>query len=140
MHPVKVKPARRIAVSDIINTYDQVDNDPVFIALRMYHNNQAIINDNLVPEIAKEIMCLMYPLEIFCKGGRDDIDSFKKVTRYIVKNKMLCDYRLQNNIMELSKPLIDKGIVTKKELEEYIEASFVDAEKRNLPVGTVFTY
>ena len=140
MHPVKVKPARRIAVSDIINTYDQVDNDPVFIALRMYHNNQAIINDNLVPEIAKEIMCLMYPLEIFCKGGRDDIDSFKKVTRYIVKNKMLCDYRLQNNIMELSKPLIDKGIVTKKELEEYIEASFEDAEKRNLPVGTVFTY
>ena len=139
MHPVKVKPARRIAVSDIINTYDQVDNDPVFIALRMYHNNQAIINDNLVPEIAKEIMCLMYPHEIFSKGFRDDIDSFKKVARYIVKNKMLCDYRLQNNVMELSKPLIDKGIVTKKELEEYIEVSFEDAEKRNLSVGTVLS-
>ena len=139
MHPVKVKPARRIAVSDIINTFDQVDNDPVFIALRMYHNNQSIIDDNLVPEIAKEIMCLMFPLEIFYKCIRENLESFKKVTQYIIKKKLLCDYKLQSNARELSKPLIDQGVVTKKELEEYIEASFEDAEKRNLPVGTVFS-
>ena len=139
-HPVKVKPARRIAVSDIINTFDKTDNDPVFIAHRMYHTNQTVIGDNLVPELAKEIMCLMYPLEIFHKCFKEIIESFKKVTQYIIKNKLLCDYRLQTNAMELSKPLIDKGVVTKKELEEYFEASFEDAEKRTPSVGVVFTY
>lgn len=140
VHPVKVKPARRIAVSDIINTFNQVDNDPVFIALRMYHNNLAIIVDNLVPDIAKEIMCLMYPLEIFYKCFNENIESFEKVTKYIIKNKLMCDYRLQGNAMELSKPLIDKGIVSKKELEEYIEACNMDADERKLPIGISFTY
>ena len=140
MHPVKVKPARHIAVSDIINTFDKVDNDPVFIALRMYHNNMAIISDNMVSDISKEIMCLMYPLEIFYKCFKENIKSFEKVTRYIIRNKLMCDYKLQANALEMSKPLIDKRIVSEEELEEYYEACNRDAEYRKLPLGTSFTY
>ena len=140
MHPVKVKPARNIAVSDIINTFDKVDNDPVFIALRMYHNNMAIISDNMVSDISKEIMCLMYPLEIFYKCFKENIKSFEKVTRYIIRNKLMCDYKLQANALEMSKPLIDKRIVSEEELEEYYEACNRDAEYRKLPLGTSFTY
>ena len=106
----------------------------------MYHNNQAIINDNLVPEIAKEIMCLMYPLEIFYRCFKENIESFEKVTKYIVKNKLMCDYRLQANALEMSNPLVDKGIVSGKELEEYVEACNRDAEGRKLPLGTSFAY
>lgn len=138
--PVKVKPARRIAVSDIINNFDSVDNDPVFIALRMYHNDQAIIDDELVPQIAVEIMYLMYPLSIFLKCFRERIKSYEKVTRYIIRNKLMCDVRLQANALDFSMPLVKHGVVTQAELEDYIQTCFKDAEVRQLPAGPVLAY
>lgn len=135
--PVKVRPARCIAVSDIINNFDPIDNDPVFIALRMYHNNLSVLDDELVPQTAEEIMYLMHPLEIFDKCIRGSIESYKKVTKFIIKNKMMCDYRLQTNAMDISLPLVDKGIVTKNELEEYFKACYDDAENRGLQIGAV---
>lgn len=138
--PVKVKPARRIAVSDIINNFDSVDNDPVFIALRMYHNDQAIIDDELVPQIAEEIMYLMYPLSIFLKCFRERIKSYEKVTRYIIRNKLMCDVRLQANALDFSMPLVKHGVVTQAELEDYIQTCFKDAEVRQLPAGPVLAY
>lgn len=138
--PVKVIPARRIAVSDIINHFDHVDKDPVFIALRMYHNDQAIIDDEIVPQIAEEIMYLMYPLGIFLKCFREHIESYEKVTRYIIKNKLMCDVRLQANALDFSMPLVKMGIVTKAELEDYIQTCFKDAEERQLPVGPMLIY
>lgn len=138
--PVKVIPARRIAVSDIINHFDPVDKDPVFIALRMYHNDLAIIDDELVPQIAEEIMYLMYPLGIFLKCFREHIESYEKVTKYIIKNKLMCDVRLQANALDFSMPLVKMGVVTKAELEEYILASFKDAAERQLPAGPMLVY
>lgn len=130
--PVNVKPARRIAVSDVINTFDHRDDDPVFIALRMYHNNRSELDDSLVPKVAEEMLYLMYPLEIFQRCYQGNIMSFVKVTKCIIKNKMMCDCRLQSNALEISKPLLDKGIVTKVELEAYLEACNSDADERNL--------
>lgn len=138
--PVKVKPARFIAVSDIINVFDQLDDDPVFIALRMYHNNRSEIDDKLVPQITEEMMCLMSPLEIFLKCFREKILSFEKVTKYIIKHKLMCDYRLQANALEFSQPLVDLGFVSMEELKAYIEACNKDADERKLPIGTSFTY
>lgn len=139
-HPVKVKPARRIAVSDVINHFDHVDDDPVFISLRMYHNKRSEIPDQLVPQIAEELLCLMYPIEIFEMCFREHIESFKKVTQYIIKNQLKCDYRMQTNALELLRPLVDKHYVKKDELEDYIKACNKDAKERNLPMGTVFSY
>lgn len=139
-HPVKVKPARRIATSDVINTFDHVDNDPVFIALRMYHNNRSEVDDKLVPQVAEEVMCLMHPLEIFLKCFRDNVMSFEKVSEYIIKHKLLCDYRLQANALDFSKPLVDQGVVTMAELQDYIDACFKDADERNLPKGVMLVY
>lgn len=130
--PVKVKPSRSIAVSDVINTFDHLDDDPVFIALRMYHNNLLELDDALVPKVAEEILYLMYPLELFQRCSQENITSFVKVTKYIIKNKLMCDCRLQPNAFEISKPLLDKGIVTRGELEAYLEACNRDADKRNL--------
>lgn len=138
--PVKVKPARRIAVSDIINNFDSVDNDPVFIALRMYHNNQSMIDDELVPQIAEEIMYLVTPLGIFLKCFMERIKSFEKVTQYIIKNKMMCDVRLQANALDFSMPLVKMGVVTQAELEDYIQACFKDADERHLPAGPMISY
>ena len=140
IHPVKVKPARRIAVSDVINHFDHVDDDPVFISLRMYHNKRSEIADRLVPQIAEELLCLMYPVEIFEMCFREHIESFKKVTQYIFKNQLKCDYRLQTNALELLQPLVDKYYVKKDELEDYIKACNKDADERNLPAGPVFSY
>ena len=139
-HPVKVKPARRIAVSDVINHFDHVDDDPVFISLRMYYNKRSEINDQLVPQIADELLCFMHPLEIFEKCFREHLESFKKVTQYIIKNQLKCDYRLQANALEFSKPLADKYYVKMEELEDYIKACNKDADERNLPAGPVFSY
>ena len=130
--PVNVKPARRIAVSDVINTFDHRDDDPVFIALRMYHNNRSELDDSLVPKVAEEMLYLMYPLEIFQRCYQGNIMSFVKVTKCIIKNKLMCDCRLQPDAFEISKPLLDKGIVTKVELEAYLEACNSDADERNL--------
>ena len=138
--PVKVKPARYIAVSDIINIFDQLYDDPVYIALRMYHNNRSEIDDKLVPQIAEEVMCLMFPLEIFLKCFREKILSYEKVTKYIIKHKLMCDYRLQANALEFSKPLVDMGIVTMEELEAYIDACNKDADERKLPMGVMIVY
>ena len=138
--PVKVKPAQRIAVSDVLNIYEKLDNDPVYIALRLYHNNQFEIDDKLVPQISEEMMYLMYPLKIFMICFRENSISFKKITKYIIKHKMMCDYRLQTNALEFSKPLVDKGVVTKEELETYIDACNKDAEERNLPYGAMIVY
>lgn len=137
--PVKVKPARRIAVSDIINNFDPVDNDPVFIALQMYHNNRSIIDDELVPQIAKEIMYLVTPLEIFLKCFMERIKSYEKVAQYIIRHKMMCDVRLQANALDFSMPLVKMGVVTKKELEDYIQACFKDADERQLPAGPMIS-
>lgn len=139
-HPVKVKPARRIAVSDVINHFDHVDDDPVFISLRMFHNKRSEIPDDMVPQIAEELLCLMHPLEIFEKCFVEHIESFKKVTQYIIKNQLKCDYRLQTNALELLQPLADKHYVMKEELEDYIKVCDEDADKRNLPYVTVFSY
>lgn len=138
--PVKVKPARRIAVSDIINNFDPVDNDPVFIALRMYHNNQSVIDDELVPQIAEEIMYLITPLEIFLKCFGERLKSYEKVTQYIIRHKLMCDVRLQSNAMDFSMPLVKMGVVTKAELEDYIHACFKDADERQLPSGPMIVY
>lgn len=138
--PVKLKPARYIAVSDIINIFDQLYDDPVYIALRMYHNNRSEIDDKLVPQIAEEVMCLMFPLEIFLKCFREKILSYEKVTKYIIKHKLMCDYRLQANALEFSKPLVDMGIVTMEELEAYIDACNKDADERKLPMGVMIVY
>lgn len=138
--PVKVKPARRIVMSDIINHFDHVDNDPVFMALRMYHNNQDIIDDKLVPQIAEEMMYLMSPLEIFLRCFKNNIKSYEKVTQYIIKNKMLCDVRLQENALDFSMPLVKMGVVTKAELEDYIQVCFNDADERQLPAGPMVAY
>lgn len=136
-HPVKVKPARRIAVSDVINHFDHVDNDPVFISLRMFHNKRSEIPDNMIPQIAEELLCLMHPLEIFEKCFREHIESFKKVTQYIIKHKMKCDVRLQANALDFSMPLVKMGVVILTELEDYIQASFKDADERQLSTGTM---
>lgn len=138
--PVKVKPARRIAVSDIINNFDPVDNDPVFIALRMYHNNQSVIDDELVPQIAEEIMYLITPLGIFLKCFGERLKSYEKVTQYIIRHKLMCDVRLQSNAMDFSMPLVKMGVVTKAELEDYIHACFKDADERQLPPGPMIVY
>lgn len=138
--PVKVKPARRIAVSDIINNFDPVENDPVFIALRMYHNNQFIIDDELVPQIAEEIMYLITPLGIFLKCFGERLKSYEKVTQYIIRHKLMCDVRLQSNAMDFSMPLVKMGVVTKAELEDYIHACFKDADERHLPAGPTISY
>ena len=136
--PVRVKPARRIAVSDIINHFDHVDKDPVFIALRMYHNNLAVIEDELVPKIAEEMMYLVSPLGIFLKCFRENIKSYKKVAQYIIRHKLMCDVRLQANALEFSIPLVEMGVVTKAELEDYIQACFRDADERQLPAGPTY--
>jgi hypothetical protein len=138
--PVKVKPARRIAVSDIINNFDPVDNDPVFIALRMYHNNQSVIDDKLVPQIAEEIMYLITPLGIFMKCFMERINSYEKVAQYIIRHKMMCDVRLQANALDFSLPLVKMDVVTKDELEDYIQACFKDADERQLPAGPMIVY
>ena len=138
--PVKVKPARRIAVSDIINNFDSVDNDPVYIALRMYHNNQSVIDDELVPKIAEEIMYLVTPLGIFLKCFGERLKSYEKVTQYIIRHKLLCDVRLQANALDFSMPLVKMGVVTKAELEDYINACFKDADERQLPAGPMIVY
>lgn len=138
--PVKVKPACQIAVSDIINNFDPVDNDPVFIALRMYHNDQAIIDDEQVPQIAEELMYLMYPLSIFLKCFRERIKSYEKVTQFIIRNKLMCDVRLQANALDFSMPLVKHGVVTQAELEDYIQTCSKDAEVRQLPEGPMLVY
>ena len=86
------------------------------------------------------MMYLMYPLKIFMICFRENSISFKKITKYIIKHKMMCDYRLQANALEFSKPLVDKGVVTKEELETYIDACNKDAEERNLPYGAMIVY
>lgn len=136
-HPVIVKPARRIAVSDAIITFDRVDEDPVFISLRMYYNKRSVIPEELLPQIAEELLCLMHPLEIFEMCYREYIESYKMVTQYIIKNQLKCDYRLQPNALEFSKPLVEKHYVMMEELEDYIKACNKDADERNLTVGMV---
>ena len=138
--PVKVKPERHIAISDILNIFNKLDDDPVFIALRMYHDNLAMFDDALIPKVSEELMYLMHPLEIFSRCSREDIESYKKVTKYIIKNKLMCDYRLQSNALEFSRPLIEKGVVTIDEMKSYIEACNKDADERNLSVGTMVVY
>ena len=85
-------------------------------------------------------MCLMSPLEIFLKCFRENILSFEKVSKHIIKQKLMCDYRLQADALEFSKPLVDKGVVTMEELKEYIEACNKDADERNLPIGAMIVY
>ena len=62
------------------------------------------------------------------------------MTQYIVRNKLKCDYRLQANALEFSKPLAEKHYVKMEELEDYINACYKDADDRNLPMGLMFTY
>lgn len=130
--PVKVKPARRIAVSDVIIPFGNRDDDPVFIALRMYHINRSELDDALVPKVAEEILYLMYPLELFQRCYQGNIMSFVKVTKYIIKNKLMCDCRLQSNARQISEPLVAKGVVTQDELDSYLEACDRDADERKL--------
>lgn len=138
--PVDVKPARRIASSDLIRVFEHGDDIPVFIAMRMYHENFSMFDDALIPNVAEELMYLMHPLEIFLRCFRENIESYEKVTKYIIKNKLVCDYRLQSNALEFSRPLIEKGFVTIDELMSYIDACNKDADERNLSIGTMVVY
>lgn len=138
--PVDVKPARRIASSDLIRVFEHGDDNPVFIAMRLYYDNFSMFDDALIPKVADEPMYLMHPLEIFLRCSRENIEGYEKVTKYIIKNKLMCDYRLQPNAMEFSKPLIEKGIVTIDEMKSYIEACNKDADERNLSIGTMVVY
>ena len=68
----------------------------------------------------------------------DNVESFKKLTKYIVSHKLVCDKRLQSNALEFSMPLVDMGVVTRTELEDYINHCFRDADERELPMGATF--
>lgn len=138
--PVKVKPIRSIATSDTLNTFYRMDKDPVLIALRMYHANRSTLDDELVPMVAEEILYLMHPLEVFYRCYQGNIKSFEMVTKYIIKNKLMCDYRMQPDAWNISQPLVNKGIVYKGELEAYFEACKKDADERNLANDIVYKF
>lgn len=46
----------------------------------------------------------------------------------------------KENALELSKPLVDMGVVSMEELKDYIEACNKDADERKLPMGAKVVY
>ena len=136
--PIKVKPTSGIAMSALNDLFYSLDKDPIFISLKLYYNDSEVVDDELVPQVSEEMLYLMHPLEIFQKCFMDKVESYKKLTKYIVTHKLICDKRLQSNALEFSIPLVDMGIVTRTELEDYINDCFKDADERGLPMGATF--